>query len=321
MVSMTFARIAALLSGLACLATVFAAPIQEPRDLTVRTTQAAPHWVIYTDKWVSGETGPPAPADIDGYNTLMLSFLLSSGAADQALTWANLADADRKTLKTSYESAGIKLLVSAFGATETPTTSGVDAVTAANSMADFVKKYELDGIDVDYEDFDAINKGDGKAEQWLIDFTTQLRSQLPASDYIITHAPVAPWFRNDGHYTGGGYIKVDKEAGSSIDWYNIQFYNQGTDEYTTCDNLLNTSSSTWPDSALFQIAASGVDLNKLVIGKPAQGDANNGFMDPALLATCVSQAKAKGWNAGVMVWEFPDAASAWIKTVRGTAFP
>jgi hypothetical protein len=27
-----------------------------------------------------------------------------------------------------------------------------------------VKKYQLDGVDVDYEDFDAINAGDGSAE-------------------------------------------------------------------------------------------------------------------------------------------------------------
>ena len=28
----------------------------------------------------------------------------------------------------------------------------------------------------------------GTAENWLISFTRQLRAQLPAGDYIITHA-------------------------------------------------------------------------------------------------------------------------------------
>ena len=32
----------------------------------------------------------------------------------------------------------------------------------------------------------------GTAEAWLISFTTQLRAQLPASDYIITHARSSP---------------------------------------------------------------------------------------------------------------------------------
>jgi len=115
---------------------------------------------------------------------------------------------------------------------------------------------------------------------------------------------------------------VDKTVGSLIDWYNVQFYNQGTTEYTTCAGLLTQSSSTWPNSALFQIAASGVSLDKLVIGKPANSaDADNGYIAPATLATCLQQAKAKGWNAGAMVWEFPDAAASWIETVRSLAFP
>ena len=99
---------------------------------------------------------------------------------------------------------------------------------------------------------------------------------------------------------------------------------EGTTEYTTCDSLLNTSGGDWPQSSVFEIAAAGVDLNKLVIGKPAQaaGDANSGYIAPATLVTCISDAHARGWSeycrlavmcvlsdrllatdAGVMVWE------------------
>jgi len=117
-------------------------------------------------------------------------------------------------------------------------------------------------------------------------------------------------------------LKVNQEVGSLIDWYNVQFYNQGTTEYTTCSGLLTASSSTWPNTALFQIAASGVSLSKLVIGKPATtSDASNGYMSTSTLAGCVEQAKNQGWSAGVMVWEFPDAAAAWIKAVRAQAWP
>ena len=76
-----------------------------------------------------------------------------------------------------------------------------------------------------------------------------------------------------------------------------------------------------------------------VIGKPATaGDATNGYIAPATLAGCVSQAKAKGWSyvpllflssfhmligsrAGVMTWEYPDAAASWISTVRAQSWP
>ena len=84
--------------------------------------------------------------------------------------------------------------------------------------------------------------------------------------------------------------------------YNIQFYNQGL--YGDCTGLLTSSGGGFPGSSLFEIPKNGFPLNKLVIGKPATAaDATNGFMDPATLGTCVKQAKAKGWNGGVMVWQ------------------
>lgn len=114
---------------------------------------------------------------------------------------------------------------------------------------------------------------------------------------------------------------MNAQVGSLIDWYNVQFYNQG--EYTTCTGLLTQSSSTYPSSSVFEIhSVAGVDLNKIVIGKPVgPGDANNGQIDATTLAGCVSQAKGMGWAAGVMAWEYPDATSAWITTVRSQSWP
>ena len=80
-----------------------------------------------------------------------LSFLLSTGPADQAQGWAQLDADSRQKAKQQYNQAGIKVIVSAFGSTETPTTSGMDAAGVAKTMADWVKQYGLDGIDVDYE--------------------------------------------------------------------------------------------------------------------------------------------------------------------------
>ncbi|PPQ96282.1 hypothetical protein CVT26_005669 [Gymnopilus dilepis] len=329
-----FQKSFAVLSGLISLLVVSASPVVTDSGLTGRAldfvsaaknvqsaTPAAPHFVVYSDAWVSGENGPPAVSAISGFNVFALSFLLTEGAYDQAEEWASLSASQRSTIKSQYAAAGIKLIVSVFGSTDVPTSSGADPVATANTMAAWVKQYNLDGIDVDYEDFNAMNAGNGKAESWLASFTTQLRNQLPSGQYILTHAPVAPWF-SPGYYGGGGYLKVHQTVGNLIDWYNVQFYNQGTSEYTTCSGLLTTSSSTWPNTALFQIAASGVPLSKLVIGKPATtSDASNGYMSTSTLAGCVQQAKNQGWNGGVMVWEFPDAAAAWIKAVRASSWP
>ncbi|KAF5350237.1 hypothetical protein D9758_007838 [Tetrapyrgos nigripes] len=301
---------------------------------------SAPRFVVYADKFVPGQTGPPPVDQVKGYNVFALSFLLTSGPFDKALEWTQLSDADRASIKQQYNAAGISLVVSAFGATDAPTSAGADPTATANTFANFVKQWGLDGIDIDYEvgknltfpvfkrmlnrlpqDFNAFNAQDGSAENWLSTFTTAIRAQLPQGQFIVTHAPVAPWFSTAKFPRG--YTEVHKNVGNLIDWYNLQFYNQGTTEYTTCDGLLTTSSATWPNSALFQIASnSGVPLDKLVIGKPAtSGDANNGFIDPSTLATCANQAKSQGWNGGVMVWEYPDATASWIQSVRALAFP
>jgi len=248
-------------------------------------------------------------------------FLLASGAVDEAQNWQELTASQRTTYVQEYKAAGISLVVSGFGSTETPTTSGVNAVTVANTMAAWVIEYGVNGIDVDYEDFTAFNGGGGTAESWLVSYTKQLRTKLPQGQYILSHAPVAPWF-SPSKWSGGGYLAVHESVGSLIDWYNVQFYNQGTSEYTTCTGLLTASTSAWPETALFQIAANGVSLDKLLIGKPAtSSDAANGYIDPSTLASCVSQAASKGWNAGVMVWQYPDATTSWITTVRGKIWP
>lgn len=85
-------------------------------------------------------------------------------------------------------------MVSAFGATGTPTTDGIDAKAFAKEVSDWVIANELDGVDCDYEDVQALDAGTSTA--WLIgkcsrtallisDFTTALREALP--DKLISH--------------------------------------------------------------------------------------------------------------------------------------
>lgn len=99
-----------------------------------------------------------------------------------------------------------------------------------------------------------MDSGNGKAEEWIISFTTQLREQLPVGKYIVTHArtclsffspylreydtqppsALAPWYPTilpwvargcslfsrfaPKRWGGGGYLKVHKNVGSIIDW-------------------------------------------------------------------------------------------------------
>lgn len=77
--------------------------------------------------------------------------MFASGSVDQAQNWQELTASQRATYVQEYNAAGISLIVAAFGSTETPTSSGVDPVTAANDMASWVIQYGVNGIDVDYE--------------------------------------------------------------------------------------------------------------------------------------------------------------------------
>ncbi|KAM5537760.1 hypothetical protein V8D89_008528 [Ganoderma adspersum] len=312
--------ITAVFAALALASTGFAAPAPVDGDvssLSARAVAPTSRFVIYSDNWVTGVL-PPA-TQLKGYNVVALSFLTLRGALDQAGRFAALSPGDKTAKLNEYHKAGIKIVASAFGATDTPTTAGANAVSTANTMAQWVKSNGLDGIDVDYEDLAAINRGDGAAEKWVSDFTRTLRQTLPQGQYILTHAPLAPWLAPNHQFAAGAYVKINQNVGSLIDWYNIQFYNQGL--YGDCTGLLTSSGGGFPGSSLFEIPKNGFPLNKLVIGKPATAaDASNGYMDPATLGSCVKQAKAKGWNAGVMVWQFPHADSAWIQSAKGGAF-
>ncbi|KAK2460267.1 hypothetical protein APHAL10511_007656 [Amanita phalloides] len=297
---------------------------------------AAPYFVTYSDMF---SPSPPSASEINGFNVFNLGFLLTHKPYDNALSWEQLDTDQQTSIKSQYAGAGIKLLASAFGSTERPTTSGADPIAAANWMGKWVIDNQLDGIDVCYLDYEAFDKRDGSAKDWLISYTQQLRTILPTDRYIVTHAPVAPWF-SPGLWNGEGYLVVDSVVGNLINWYNVQFFNQGATEYTTCNGLIVESSSAFPQSAAFQIAANGVLLNKIVIGKPATpNDGHSGYMNTTTLASCLSEAKSFDWSksrrvlygsnvnqvmpaaAGVAVWQYPHADPNWITEARSGSWP
>jgi hypothetical protein len=84
-------------------------------------------------------------------------------------------------------------------------------------------------------------------------FQNELRNQLPAP-YLISHgmsslvplvhsvihieltkqAPVAPWFTSQKKWAKSAYVGIHREVGWGIDFYNVQFYNQGQWAYVDC---------------------------------------------------------------------------------------
>ena len=140
-----------------------------------------------------------------------------------------------------------------------------------------------------------------------------MRSEL-GSSYIITHAPQAPYFMGTNTYKAGAYLYVQQQVGDDIDWYNVQFYNQGTSKYDTYQTLFVESDGWSTKTAVFEMIAGANDMgvkipaDMIVVGKPVnQGDADNtGYVAPDTLESAFQQGiKAnKGWNAGFMDWQF-----------------
>ncbi|KAI1787344.1 chitinase [Ganoderma leucocontextum] len=281
------------------------------------TIPSGPKFVIYSASAVGEDVLPPVD-QMEGFNVVNLAFLQYDGAHDQALNWANLLAPKRQELKAQYNDAGISLLVTAFGADDLPTTDGRDPTATADTMAQFVLNNDLDGIDVDYEELQLMLSKPGAGETWVSTFTQALRTHLPKGQFIITHAPVGPWFEPK-FCSGGCYLTVHKNVGDLIDWYNVQFYNQSPSPgYEDCDTLFRSAGG----SSVFEMRASGIPAEKIVVGKPgsARDTTNGGFMDPTVLGTCVSQAVQEGWDGGVMVYQYPHANATWIAAVKKGSF-
>lgn len=161
-----------------------------------------------------------------------------------------------------YNDAGIRLGVALFGETDKPLSNDNDPWTLAKKIAKFVKKYNLQGVDVDFEEYDKFEQR--QATKWVIPLTRALRDALPAGQYYISHAPIAPLFNTDQYPLG--YTWVEQRVGSLIDYYNVQFYNQG--DYKDCGSLVNKAVGSWPNTALLQLhTVYKIPLSKIVVGK------------------------------------------------------
>jgi chitinase len=236
---------------------------------------------------------PADPATLGDINVLNLAFYVFSrgGANHQADKWATRTD--QKAVVDAYHKAGKVILLSVFGAEDKLVTSGVDPMRAATELADFVKKNNLDGVDIDLEGFEASSQA---GAQFTMTLTNQLRTLL-GPDYLSTHAPQGPYFS-----TGWTYMDVHKGAGSNIDFYNIQYYNQGPDNYVTCDDLI-ISSKAFPGTSIGELTAAGIPAQKLVLGKPMlQSDANNEYVaspGPRQVC-CAGQGHRMAWLGHVL---------------------
>ncbi|EAR94987.1 glycoside hydrolase family 18 protein (macronuclear) [Tetrahymena thermophila SB210] len=254
------------------------------------------------------------------YDIIILCFWMPSYVSDALGIWQNIhsnigsndfgsTNAEvQKYILDQFHKNGKQLFISAFGATGNP--SG-DPVQVAEQLAEFINQNPyIDGVDIDYEDNDAVMKGPGA--DYIIAFQKALSEKVHNKNIIFTHAPQAPYFSRTV-YKDKGYYQVEKEIGHLIAWYNVQFYNQVEDTYDTYETLFIESPEPFVETAYKQIIdLAGVPLHKLVLGKPATpADASNtGYINPTSLGKICTEAREKlGYELpGFFIWQYKNDA-------------
>ncbi|KAI9783740.1 MAG: hypothetical protein M1816_001176 [Peltula sp. TS41687] len=247
------------------------------------------------------------------YNVINLAFYTTTGPADFAQAWQDLSEEVQKSKMKRYHVAGKKLMVSAFGDGDQPTTRNQSALVMADKLSDFVRSTGLDGVDIDYEDTACFNNNPDTCVDWLTQLVDRLYKKLDTG--IITMSPLAPWF-SDVKYKRA-FVNLQKRLGYQISWYNIQYYNE-PNKYTDCHSLLRETSPRSDITSRTSVQAlidAGVNPSKIVIGKPAtRADATYGYMDDNELAKCLKNFPTAKELGGLMKWQYksdPSGKAIW----------
>lgn len=143
----------------------------------------APRFVVYGDEYGHNTSlGLPDPASLRGVTHFLLPFWTTKdGITESMLQWTHSTAAERKAIVHEYNTHGIRIGMSAFFAD----TGKPNAM--AKRMAKFAKKYQFQGVNVDYKDYDLFENGNATA--WLVPLARRMRIELPIEDgYFLSHA-------------------------------------------------------------------------------------------------------------------------------------
>ncbi|GJM08214.1 MAG: hypothetical protein DHS20C11_04900 [Lysobacteraceae bacterium] len=197
----------------------------------------------------------------------------------------------------------------------------------ATSLASFVRKYQLDGVDIDFEVSESFHTerpaGVIDGRQFLIRLTEALRQHLPAPRYLISHAPQPPYLDKSWH--GGPYLDVIAKVGQDIDWLAVQYYDNPGFDLPTDSHVVGAGKTPFVTSYISLVEhPSGPNWpsTKLLVGKPVyKADAANGHIAPTdVIEHIITPLKKRYGDAfgGLMGWQFSDLTAdhrAWNSEV------
>ena len=103
---------------------------------------------------------------------------------------------------------------------------------------------------------------------------------------------------------------------------NVQSNNPRDTTYDTYEKLFVKSERPFASTAVQEIANHGVEMERLVVGKPVlrSDAANTGWMSASDLQSAIVKAKAElNWNAGIMTWQYSSDADNGFSFVNKVA--
>lgn len=149
-------------------------------------------------------------------------------------------------------------------------------------LRDMIRQHKLDGLDLDVEEEMSLSG--------VIRLIDRLRADFGPS-FLITLAPVATALQGRPHMSGFDYEALEVMRGSSIAWYNTQFYN----------NWGSLESFVGYDAILRQ----GWKPEKVVVGVLTNPGNGHGFVEMGeLKRTVTALAQFYPRFGGVMGWEY-----------------
>ena len=214
---------------------------------------------------------------------------------DTVKEWQNYSDVQKTTLITKMNKYGITLMVSFGGATSFPQQTGgfkkvfdskySNSSILANELVDWMYKNKVYGIDLDIEN---LPMGWSDAENLkIVNYLGSLSQNIKNKGkelgvyIVVSHAPQTPYYNGPSNrqYYGGQwgytYNKIEQLYGAYIDFYNLQYYNQGN-IYNDYKSLFIEDGPNSFNAAILQLINADI-VNplyfpipdfKLVVGKP-----------------------------------------------------
>ena len=233
----------------------------------------------------------------DNYDLIVLAFADSAGAGSVTFTPDPAAGSEAQFIADikAKQAKGKKVIISIGGQNgNVDLGSTANTTNFVNSMAGIIRKYSLDGFDIDLEN--------GMNATNMISAMRQLRSQF-GSNFIITMAPQTIDVQSQG---GGAYLQVIRNAKDIITVVHTQYYNSGA--MLGRDGKVYSQGTEDFMTALADMLLQDLRDDQVALGLPATPSAaGGGYVAPSVINNALD-CLSKGTNCGsyIPVAKYPN---------------